>query len=483
MQINNSISLPEKNISIVTSISESLWAILPKDIQVNVLSYLPILDIASCSLVSKEWHQLANDNSLWRLLLKRDFSRFTKKVGIKPAENAKQVYQNYRFRTNITKGLYATTTIHNPGGGVSFKSIVSKEGLLVSGDYFGQIIIWDLKKEAQEVYFKQAHTKRIGALAFTNEGHLISASIEGEIKIWDLKTGDCLNTFQEYPGDDIHLVATKENLLISGSSGNEMIKIWDLTTKQCVAHLQEHTEGITALILTKEDLLISSSSDGTIKKWDLKGLCLQTIPKTDRYTTCLVLNEKENQLISGDTAGNIKVWDLNTFVCIHFCENGKDRNCDKLSSLHVIEENYLMANCQSGFKIWDVKNTKNFITLKWLRESSPWSFKFKDGLLFFKEGKLFVSPARFQVLDFKASDKAIFKELANTFKKGVPHECKEAFERLLRMPTKAKKKIFHELYEIQKDLISMDFFQNGKEAMELADPRQIAQVIDNYLKT
>lgn len=40
---------------------------LPEDLQIKILSFLPLKDIVSVFLVCKEWNSLANSESFWKI--------------------------------------------------------------------------------------------------------------------------------------------------------------------------------------------------------------------------------------------------------------------------------------------------------------------------------------------------------------------------------------------------------------------------------
>ncbi len=51
---------------------------------VEIFKQLPVKDLISCSLVSKAWHEAANDILLWKQLLVKDFAIKKKHLANKP---------------------------------------------------------------------------------------------------------------------------------------------------------------------------------------------------------------------------------------------------------------------------------------------------------------------------------------------------------------------------------------------------------------
>ncbi|CAE6529346.1 unnamed protein product [Rhizoctonia solani] len=60
--------LAELHRNLAPKLKVDIVASLPPEISFSVLSYLPYSDLLTCSLVSKKWHALANDQELWKRL-------------------------------------------------------------------------------------------------------------------------------------------------------------------------------------------------------------------------------------------------------------------------------------------------------------------------------------------------------------------------------------------------------------------------------
>ena len=235
----------------------------------------------------------------------------------------------------------------------------------------------------------------VTSLVLTEENQLISGSFDGEIETWDLKTGDCLNILQGHTGTVYSLVLTEEGQLISGSS-DRTIKVWDLKTGDCLKTLQGHSRVVTALVLSKEGQLISGSFDKMIKIWDLKtSQCLHTLQGHEEVKFLILT--KEQQLISASLDGTIKFWDLKTLQCLHTLQGHPDRVMPSL-----------------------------ILTKKWQLISDS-------------------STGTINILDFAASNKAIFQELVETIKEVNFDHWKSRF---LRMPQKERAAIYEEFDKI-----------------------------------
>ncbi len=96
---------------------------LPIELCLGVLSYLPLVDLARASQVSRSWYALSNDNSLWR----RHFEEFFLETGVEdqasdaPKKNLKEAYVNL-FTKKIEASIPDSFIEHLFGGSRNFKA-------------------------------------------------------------------------------------------------------------------------------------------------------------------------------------------------------------------------------------------------------------------------------------------------------------------------------------------------------------------------
>ena len=458
--------------SSVGAISSASIPLLPDEVMLHLFSFMTPSDITACSCVNREWCRVASDNALWASLFKRDFPP------LRSTEEAKQIYRQH---SNLANGVYATTVLQvvNDKTAFSCSLVLTEEGQLVSGFSDGTIKILDLKTQKCLKTLK-GHIGGVVSLIFTKGGQLISGSSDGTIKIWDLKTGKCLNTLFGHEGEIISIILTEKGYLISGSR-DKSIRIWDLEKGLCKVLSREAVE-IVSLILTKEGQLISGFLNGTIKIWDLKTeQCIRTLQMPGPMTSLFLIEGK--QLVSGYyNGGQIHVWDLDPFQRA----SGLAGHTSGVNILTVTKDGKVVSEGPHDreIKVWDLKTGNRLNMLDRPRDMIQSFISTEDGQ--------FISGARasgaIKILDFNASHKTIFQELADRFAKMNKQNILEyatLTERFLRMPKKERWKIYGELYEILKPF-SKDYWQCGEHAFHdqsglRSTGEQKAQAITNYL--
>ncbi len=443
---------------------------LANELTIEIFSYLGISDISAVGSVCWQWHQLANDESLWRFFLKRDFKRLE-------TNNPKEAYRNCRdFYPNLAQGIYTTrriaTCIEIENTASIYRNLLigSKEDRkLVSGYMDGTIKVWDLESGVCEKTL--VHHGSVEHLFLTKNGKLISESYHeklnhSKIKIWDLENGVCEQVLK-HPGILNSLIPTENGTLISGD-WEGTIRVLDLATGDCTMTLESEPKNITSLCLiyiAQDKKLVSGSYDGMIRIWNLEtGVCQMKIKAHKNRISCLIL-APDGKLISGGWDERIKVWNLESGAC----EISMQSDQTALCLLIPAKEKKLMSVSLDGLiKIWNLETGNMEMTL---REQRPGI----DLITFTKEGELitFVSEGTTEIMDFTASNQNVLKELAMTFEENSQRDHRIAMQRFLKIPSKEKEEITCKLREIANPL--------PEENRIRVHPLQIAQAIRNYL--
>ncbi len=431
---------------------------MPQDIVTQILTNLSSQDIATGSLVCRQWTQMLKDDDVWRKLFHHHFPR----GNARSAENFQSAYRG--IYSNLTKGVYALHTLTGHGNPVI--SLAVFDGKLFSGSSDCTIKVWELET-GQCTATLTGHMNAVCSLA-AFDGKLFSGSKDSTIKAWELETGECIATLTRHR-KSVCSLATFDGKLFSGSK-DCTIKVWDLETLQCTATLTGH-QGLVGSLAVFDGKLFSGSWDHTIKVWDLKTRqCTATLK--GHGTSVWSLAVFDEKLFSASAAGPIKLWDIKT----ERCTGTFIGHHGGVLSLAVFDGKLFSASCDDTIKIWELKTERRTATLTG-DGGGVFSLAFFEGNLFSNS-----SDHTIKVWDFTADHRTIFQEIALLLE-NESQNVVDALERFKRMPKTAKHAIYAKLYAICQPFAypgcTEDAFydKNGQISTRL----QKAQAIRDYL--
>ena len=101
------------------------------------------------------------------------------------------------------------------------------ERYIISGNYDGDLIVWDLNKLELFFIIKQAHLYKITSLIKLNDGSFASCSNDKKIKIWDLHKRLNILTFCDAHEKAINNIIQLNNGMLISTGKDSIIKIWN----------------------------------------------------------------------------------------------------------------------------------------------------------------------------------------------------------------------------------------------------------------
>ena len=101
------------------------------------------------------------------------------------------------------------------------------ERYIISGNYNGDLIIWDLYDIKLDFKISKAHLYKINCIIRLNDGTIASCSNDKTIKIWDLNKQINILTFKEAHEKSINNIIQLNNGMIISAGKDSLIKIWN----------------------------------------------------------------------------------------------------------------------------------------------------------------------------------------------------------------------------------------------------------------
>jgi WD40 repeat protein len=386
---------------------------LPHEVTTLILALLPASQVATASLVCREWCRKFEYDDTFRSIFSYQFPSID--------ESTVSNFKNfYHFYTNLTNGVYASRIFHGHNGSVDSLAIVGQT--LFSGSSECTIKAWDIKTGKCIATF-EGHEDTVYSLAGVGET-LFSSSDDFTIKAWDIKIGACIATFQGHQRG-VNSLAVVGETLFSGSD-DKTIKAWDIKTGKCIATFQAHEEAVYSLAVVGETLF-SGSGDDTIKAWDIKtGKCIATFQAHEEAVYSLAVVGET--LFSGSDDNTIKAWDIKTGKCIATFHGHEDT----VYSLAVVGETLFSGSDDNTIKVWDITTGACIATFDG-HENTVYSLAVVGQTLFSGLGDKTII-----AWNFTADHSEIFKEIAQLLEEGTPEATEIALERFSKMPIRAR---------------------------------------------
>jgi WD40 repeat protein len=386
---------------------------LPHEVITRILALLPASQVATTSLVCREWYRKFEFDDTFRSIFRYQFPSID--------ESTVSNFKNfYHFYSNLTNEVYASRIFHGHRDTVLSLAVIGET--LFSGSDDKTIKAWDIKTGKCIATF-EGHESPVNSLAVVGET-LFSGSSDATIKAWNIKTGACIATFEGHE-DEINSLAVVGETLFSGSD-DKTIKAWDIKTGACIATFHGHKDTVYSLAVVGE-MLFSGSDDKTIKAWDIKtGACIATFHghKDTAYSLAVV----GETLFSGSSDATIKAWNIKTGACIATFQGHKDW----VLSLALVGETLFSGSRDDTIKAWDIKTGKCIATFHGHKDTVL-SLALVGQTLFAGSADKMI-----KAWNFTADRSEIFKEIAELLETEKPKAIQEALERFSKMPIRAR---------------------------------------------
>ncbi|XP_037335783.2 F-box/WD repeat-containing protein 7-like [Pungitius pungitius] len=376
-------------------------SLLPKELALYVLTFLPPRDLLQAAQTCRYWRNLAEDNLLWREKCREegvsDYASSRRRR--RPAAAASQWKSAYirqqRVENNWRKGDVGDPTVLKGHDEHVITCLQFSGDLIVSGSDDNSLKVWSalsgkclrtLAGHSGGVWCSQMavatvisgstdRTLRVwdaesGECVHTLYGHtstvrcmhlhgnrVVSGSRDTTLRVWDVTTGRCEHVLTGHVAA-VRCVQYDGRRVVSGGYDYN-VKVWDPETEACLHTLQGHTNRVYSLQFDGA-FVVSGSLDTSIRVWDAEtGGCVHTLTGHQSLTSGMEL--RDNVLVSGNADSTVRVWDVRTGQCLHTLQ-GPNKHQSAVTCLQFCRGLVLSSSDDGTVKLWDLR------TGAWLRD-------------------------------------------------------------------------------------------------------------------
>lgn len=272
-------------------------SLLPKELALQVLSYLEPMDLLRAAQTCRSWRFLCDDNLLWK-------------------EKCKEANIVMEQSTDRPKRGRAGNM---PPISSPWKAAFMRQHIIEMN--------WRSRLIRGPKILKGHDDHVITCLQFCGN-RIVSGSDDNTLKVWSAISGKCLRTLVGHTGG-VWSSQMSGNTIISGST-DRTLKVWNADSGQCTHTLFGHTSTVRCMHL-HANKVVSGSRDATLRVWDIEtGVCLHVLVGHLAAVRCVQYDGKF--VVSGAYDYMVKVWNPERQECLHTLQGHTNR----VYSLQVI---------------------------------------------------------------------------------------------------------------------------------------------------
>ena len=231
---------------------------------------------------------------------------------------------------------------------------------IATGSSDATVKVWDSSSSLNWILIRtySQHSSYVAALEWLDKDTLASCGgVDGLIKIWSLSTGQTKRTIN-INGEVTTLKLLKNGIHLAAVTGwysNFNIQIFNINDGSLVGTLKGHTSSIKDLVQMSANILASSSQDQTIRIWDLATQSSKFTLKGHTSWTTGLKQISSQILASASPDKTIKLWDTTSGQLLRTLTGHTDQ---LYFSLDLLNNNGGQTSLVSGgydktIKVWD----------------------------------------------------------------------------------------------------------------------------------
>ncbi|KAI0647579.1 WD40 repeat-like protein [Trametes meyenii] len=389
-------SLPRSSLAVLQAriaplLKVDIVGLLPPEIALHVFSYLPYQSLLTCTVVSRKWRALADDQSLWKTLclsrkwewrtplqafqlasdtcpghappnegdwddegmgdeedssdddMQHDDSGFasmsmdidlplpsSSSALVLPTGSPPRQVRSSRTRHSAPSVLQsAAAAFHlKPDYKLLHQTHVRLRNRFTAGSY--------TLSNLQTRGAPNSHTNTIYCLQLytypeTGTQVLFTGSKDRTIREWDLSTGSVIRVVEGVHESSVLSICVHRGILASASS-DRCVVLWDLATNQPIKVIKDHEDSVLC-VRFDDRRLVSCSKDRTVRTYLFPDLTRQHVLSAHRAAVNAVAISN-NCIVSVSGDRSLRLWDAETGALLRTFENHHRRGIASVDFRH-----------------------------------------------------------------------------------------------------------------------------------------------------
>ncbi|KAI8381470.1 quinon protein alcohol dehydrogenase-like superfamily [Radiomyces spectabilis] len=330
-------------------------SILPREVSLQVFSYLDAKSLCHAAQVSQTWKQLADDDTLWHRMCEQHIDKKCAKCGwglplldkkrsaavrkrpisatipvsvnesplrtacgpsttFDPTPSPKRAKTSYGSSVEAIDGnnIYpASSSSATEASPIATPKMARRPWKDVYSERL--IVERNWRNDKYRLRVLSGHTDGVMCVQFCDLMNvLMTGSYDKTVRVWNMETGQEVRVLTGHTRC-VRALQFDDAKLVTGAMDNTL-KIWNWHTGQCIRTLEGHTGGVLSLHFDSR-ILASGSTDRTIRVWNFQaGECCTLTGHTEWVNSVRLF--RENMLVSGSDDATIRLWDLQTRECL-----------------------------------------------------------------------------------------------------------------------------------------------------------------------
>ncbi|XP_044732748.1 F-box/WD repeat-containing protein 7 [Chrysoperla carnea] len=314
-------------------------SLLPRELALNVLSFLEPKDLLRAAQTCRSWRYLAEDNLLWREKCRQtginELPQLEQPL-LSTHVNKKHHHRNINCKSDTPPTSTSTSaTIHSAS---PWKAAFMRQHAIEMN--------WRVKPIRPPKVLKGHDDHVITCLQFCGN-RIVSGSDDNTLKVWSAVTGKCLRTLVGHTGG-VWSSQMAGSIIISGST-DRTLKVWNAESGVCIHTLYGHTSTVRCMHLY-ENRVVSGSRDATLRMWDVvSGECLHVLVGHLAAVRCVQYDGR--LVVSGAYDYMVKVWNPEREECLHTLQGHTNRVYSlQFDGVHVVS-----GSLDTSIRVWEVE--------------------------------------------------------------------------------------------------------------------------------